>query len=89
MQEVPQEPDAIENGNLGAIRFLVERRGVLGHKWVDHIRGDKQVVVNLVRRPSYLGNCRVDVVLSDTLHLHFVGGDNRILAHQTDFHVAQ
>lgn len=44
VQEVPQEPDAIENGNLGAIRFLVERRGVLGHKWVDHIRGDKQVV---------------------------------------------
>ena len=71
VQEVPQESDAIENGNLGAIRFLVKRRGVLDYTRVDHIRGNKQVVVNPVRHSGYLGHCRVDVVLRDPLHLHF------------------
>ena len=63
VQEVTQKAYAVENGNLGTIRLFVESCSVLGHNWVDYISGDKQIVVNPVRRSGYLRHSSVNVVL--------------------------
>lgn len=46
MQEVPYEADAVENDNFGTAGRFIHRRGIYPYLVVNHIGGNKDVVVD-------------------------------------------
>ena len=74
-----KKADAVENGNLSAIKFFVEGGGILGDGLIHEFSGHKEIVMYAGSGLGNLCHCMIYIIARDGFHLHLIGRYDRII----------